>query len=574
MKKSREEVLKLLKKDGIKLCTVSGIFTTKPTIIKWTEENIPEFVVLTSKSYQVVPTKGNREPIITEHSVGNYGNAVGLPNPGMEKGHKELTELRKKHDFKAIVNISIAGCAIQDFITQVRKFDDVADMIELNFSCPHAEEGYGSSIGSSAKLVAEYVRALKKETDALLFPKLTPNVDNVGEIAKAAIDAGADGIVAINTIGPVVYTEPHTSKPILYNPGGRKGGKSGDWVKNIALKQIKEIREAVGPDIPIIGMGGITTGKDVKNMHDAGADVVGIGSVMARVNKMNLPKFVTAIKKDAEEGTDNASEFMLNDRLMEYKPFKINKINEIGDNLRVFELHGSIKYDPSQFAFLWLPEAGEKPFSIALENPLTFVVRRMLFDKENEKGLVTDALFKLNEGDTMMIRGVYGYNAPYPDRKKAVILTGGTGIAVVPKLAEVLKGMGKEVVVYYGVKISNEAVLTDEIGRYAECKVVADDGVLGRVLKVMEEDLKQEDMKNACCYNIGPVQLMFRAMEVQAGSGCSSDDIFSSIEANTMCGVNMCGQCECGGRFTCQEGTFLSKRHLEEKGVDIREMGH
>lgn len=205
MKKQKEEVMKFLLEDRIKLGTVSGIFTTKPNLIQWVDENIPEIELITTKSYQVLPNPGNREPIIVEMGVGSYGNAVGLKNPGMEQGYRDLVELRKRHNLRSYLNVSLSASSIDDFILLIKKFEDVGDMLELNFSCPHAKPGYGSSIGSNPKVVREYMEALRKSTNALLLPKLTPNVDNIGEIAKAAVDAGADGIAAINTVGPEVF---------------------------------------------------------------------------------------------------------------------------------------------------------------------------------------------------------------------------------------------------------------------------------------------------------------------------------------------------------------------------------
>ncbi|GAG37882.1 unnamed protein product, partial [marine sediment metagenome] len=245
-----------------------GIFTTKPSLIEWVDKNIPEIELITSKSYQVKPNPGNKGPIIVEHSVGNFGNAVGLRNPGMDKGHEDLVELRENHNLRSYLNVSLSANSINDFIKLVLKFEDIADILELNFSCPHAKKGFGSSIGSDAKIVQEYMEELRKTTKTLLIPKLTPNVDNIGEIAITALNAGADGISGINTADPIVYIEPNSRKPILYNPNAHKGGKSGEWIKKLTLEKLKEVREAIGPNIPIIGMGGITTGQDVREIRD------------------------------------------------------------------------------------------------------------------------------------------------------------------------------------------------------------------------------------------------------------------------------------------------------------------
>ena len=125
---------------------------------------------------------------------------------------------------------------------------------------------------------------------------------NIGEIALAAVKAGADGIAAINTVGPEVFREPYTGQPVLYNPNGRKGGKSGLWIRETALQKVREIRQAVGEDVPIIGIGGIASTADVLNMREAGADVVGLGSVITRVPSQELlPHYFYSLKKDIED---------------------------------------------------------------------------------------------------------------------------------------------------------------------------------------------------------------------------------------------------------------------------------
>ena len=162
----------------------------------------------------------------------NFGNSVGLRNPGLEAALPLFQNLRQK-GLRAWLNVSLSADNPEDFATLVRAFDNLADSVELNFSCPHAKSGYGASIGVDKGIASEYVRRICEifpERDCLLFVKLTPNVDNIGEIAKAVIDAGADGISAINTVGPIVHVDPVSGKPILQNAIGGKGGMSGTWV--------------------------------------------------------------------------------------------------------------------------------------------------------------------------------------------------------------------------------------------------------------------------------------------------------------------------------------------------------
>lgn len=566
--KSKKQVLDFLLEDRIKLATVSGIFTTKPNLIKWVDTFIPSIELITTKSYTPKPRTGNREPIIAELDVGNFANAVGLRNPGMEQGYQDLSKLRDNYELRSYLNVSLSGNTIDDFIALIKRFEDIADILELNFSCPNVPVG-GSSIGCNVNLIKEYMRELRKVTNTLLFPKLTPNVDDIGAIAATAIEHGADGLSGINTYAPEEYFEPHTGKTILYNPNGHIGGKSGNWIRDAAVKKINEMRRAIGPYYPIIGMGGVTTGEDVRKMRDAGANVIGIGSAFARVPMKLRPDYVLALKDDAEQETDFASEFLLQKRLAQYFPYKITKIKELEKNLRIFELDWHLDYEASQFAFLWIPEVGEKPFSIAKSDPLTFIIKKREYDLEKEQGLFTHALFQLQEGDELMIRSIYGADTPYSLKNNAYIVAGGTGIAVVPKLIEELHKQGKNITVYYGITDENQIVFENEIIKYAKYIPVADNGIQGRVLEIMQQDLNTEKLANSCFYNIGPVQLMKKAMNIQEKLGASSSDIYSSIETNNMCGIGICGECECGGVLTCHDGTFFSLDYLKDNKIDI-----
>ncbi len=151
--KSKSEVLRILKRNTVSFATVSGIVTTRPGVIQRIDMEIPEISVITTKSYQVNPNQGNREPIIVEPEEGSFGNAVGLRNPGMVKGYEDLLSLRTERPLSAVLNVSVSGNSVEEFITLVKKFEDVADIIELNFSCPHAAGGYGMSIGTDPEIV-------------------------------------------------------------------------------------------------------------------------------------------------------------------------------------------------------------------------------------------------------------------------------------------------------------------------------------------------------------------------------------------------------------------------------------
>ena len=582
---SKTDIVHIMKKGGIRFATVSGILTTKPGIIDWVDRNVPEIGIITTKSYQVLPNPGNREPIIVEERYGCFGNAVGLRNPGMEQGIRELAALRRKRTLRAMLNVSLSASNPEDFITLVTGFEDTADMFELNFSCPHAAAGFGSSIGTDPNLVKEYTTLIRAATKLPLFIKLTPNTEHIGSIAEAAVSAGADGISAINTVGPDVYYEPVTGEPVLSNPNGHKGGKSGKWIREIARNSISQIRAAVGNGVPVIGMGGVFTAEDVQQIIAAGADTVGLGTVFAQVGQAHIPAFIKQLKHDAEQfvpGYPRNSPpglFLSQKRVAQYTPFKVKAIDEEGE-LRVISLEGNIQAEPSQYVFLWIPGTGEKPFSIVQTDPLTFLIRKRDYTPESWKGLTSHALFTLLPGDTIMVRGPYGKSiSPGPQKGKVHILAGGTGTAVVPLLYHYFMKLEREVEVWVGTRNESDRKLIQlHLLQHIPAKMFVDDHGVCTVLKEIEGELlalpgKTADLQEeSVFFNIGPLPFMELAAAIELKAGVSPRSIYLSLETNTMCGIGLCGECACGDTLTCQEGTFLSLAHIEHHDIDLKDL--
>ena len=149
------------KRGEMHLATVSGVATTKKELIELFDRKIPSIDIITTKSFQVKPNPGNREPVVCSPSPGNFGNSVGLRNPGMDVIIPELREIRE-HGMRALLNVSLSASSPEDFITLVKASDPYADMLELNFSCPHAAAGYGASIGSDKDIASSYVKAINE----------------------------------------------------------------------------------------------------------------------------------------------------------------------------------------------------------------------------------------------------------------------------------------------------------------------------------------------------------------------------------------------------------------------------
>lgn len=221
----------------------------------------------------LTPTErlGNPAPRIAETPQGIL-NCVGLQNPGIDRFIEEQIPFLRQYDTKIIANVS--GNTVEEYEGMVEKISDAdVDLIEMNISCPNVKCG-GMAFGTQPKMVEEVVSAAKAKAKKPLIVKLSPNVTDIAEIARAAEFAGADALSLINTLlGMRIDIEKR--KPILSNV---MGGLSGPAVFPVAVRMVYQVRKAVS--VPILGMGGIRTGRDIVEMMLAGADAVAMGTVM------------------------------------------------------------------------------------------------------------------------------------------------------------------------------------------------------------------------------------------------------------------------------------------------------
>ncbi len=203
---------------------------------------------------------------------GGLINSMGLPNSGVDEYVKELDQALGMLRIPLIV--SIYGCSAEDYRdVAARMGERKIAAVELNVSCPHVKE-VGVEIGQKAEILYEVVKEVKAAVKVPVLVKLTPNVSSITSLAKAAEEAGADGLTAINTVKAMAI-DIATGRPIL---GGRYGGLSGPVIKPIALRCVYEIFEAV--KIPLIGCGGITTWEDAVEFLLAGASALQIGTAL------------------------------------------------------------------------------------------------------------------------------------------------------------------------------------------------------------------------------------------------------------------------------------------------------
>ncbi|MCR5353549.1 MAG: dihydroorotate dehydrogenase [Clostridiales bacterium] len=258
---------------GVKLdnpiIPASGTFGFGYEFADWYDINVLGSISLKGTTKE--PRFGNPTPRIAEIPSGLL-NSVGLQNPGVDDViEKEIPRLAKCFSKPLIANIS--GFSVEDYVYCAEKFDKVSQVgiLEINISCPNVHGG-GMSFGTSPKDAAKVTFAVKKAVKKPVYIKLTPNVTDIAEIARAVEEAGADGISLINTpLG--MRIDISRRKPILSN---KTGGMSGPCVLPLALRMVFQAYEAV--KIPIIGMGGISSANDVIEMMLAGASAVQVGA--------------------------------------------------------------------------------------------------------------------------------------------------------------------------------------------------------------------------------------------------------------------------------------------------------
>ncbi len=269
--------------------TASGTFGSGMEYGEFVDLNKLGAVV--TKGVANVPWPGNPTPRVAE-TYGGMLNAIGLQNPGIEVFVERDLEFLKQYDTKVIVNV--CGKSIEDYVEVVERLSDEAvDMLEINVSCPNVKEG-AIAFGQNAKALSEITAEIKKKAKQPVIMKLSPNVTDITEMAKAAEAAGADALSLINTITGMKI-DIHKRAFALAN---KTGGMSGPAIKPVAVRMVYQVANAVR--IPIIGMGGIANAEDAIEFMMAGATAVSIGA-MNFINPYATVETVAGIEKFMQE---------------------------------------------------------------------------------------------------------------------------------------------------------------------------------------------------------------------------------------------------------------------------------
>ena len=265
---------------------VCGVYLRNPTVLASGILGLSEDLLIrvgeagagavVTKSCGLVPRAGYPNPVVADWGAGLI-NAVGLSNPGVDATMEEVRTAKRVLKPKGVAVIaSIFAESVWDFGVVAQKISPAEpDLIEVNISCPNVEHEFGQFFCATPYVAAQVTRRVKQSTNIPIIVKLSPNEANIAEIARAVVDAGADAVSAVNTLGPGMVLDIESRAPVISN---RIGGISGPAIHPIAVRCVNDIAKTVR--VPIIGIGGNATARDAIEMIIAGASAVGIGSAI------------------------------------------------------------------------------------------------------------------------------------------------------------------------------------------------------------------------------------------------------------------------------------------------------
>lgn len=517
----------------------SGVIATNAKTLERVAREIPQLGILTTKSIGLRPREGHREPIFTQYAPGCFMNAVGLTNPGADGFARQLEQIALPPE--RFLLISIFGGTVDEFVQVAQRLAPYADGLELNLSCPNAQ-GYGMSMGQDAAIVHKVVKAVKQAVAVPVIPKLTPNAPDIGVIARAAADAGADAICAINTVGPGYFTVD--GQPVLTNV---YGGMSGKGILPLGLKCVKQIAAAV--NAPIIGGGGISSAADARAYADAGAAMFSVGTALTGLSTPELRAYFAALERDFDEKTTLAPA-LLKTPDVSFTPYQLRENRRLAPDLSLLVFDRDLAILPGQFIFAWLPGVGEKPFSVLDDAPLTLSIQR--------RGCFTEKLCDLPAGSTVYVRGPYGAPVTLPPHRKPVLVCGGCGMAAVYHIAKTAPGAE----LFIGARDAQHLFYLEHARSVAEVHVSTEDGSAGQrglVTDLLQARLRQGQFgENTAFFNCGPSRMIERTTAIEAAC-VAPEFIYNSIDYVTKCGVGVCGSCAApDGRRLCVDGPFFA----------------
>jgi len=540
----------------------SGIRCTHASTIAKCFSEIGPIGVITTKSISLSPRKGYREPIYARYAHGCYINAVGLANPGAESFLAEFEGIEIPSD--KFLLVSLFGAGVESFVGAARILRPVADGFELNMSCPHAK-GYGVEIGQDTQLLKDITAAVAGAAGVPVIVKLPATLPGLDRTAQAAIAAGATGLTLINTIGPAMAAVGDV--PILHN---KFGGLSGDGIRPLGLRAVKQVRDALGPGPLIIGMGGIASAEHVRQYLAAGADLFGVGSALTGMDSAAMCEYFNALQQDLCQGAAARARRTSCEALMsmEYVPTRIASRLRINPRLfrLVLESLPGCCHDgdlAGKYFFLCVPGIGEKPFAVFSTQEKSIIVRVV--------GEFTAYLAELQAGAEVLLRGPYGRSFPKLGDCTLVLVGGGTGIASLLEVAHRCRNSGRQIFVL-GARSQDEFFDLERFRELGAVSLATDDGTLGfhgyvsDLLREFVAEIPAHERGRLVFINCGPEPMVWECFSIEKAV-VPETRIYGSIEYMTSCGVGICGKCASpSGALTCIDGPFLPLRDFQPRG--------
>lgn len=558
--KSFYEKIRLGKKiiDG-RFVIPSGIRCTDPKAIE-RYFDIESVGVITTKSISFKSKKGYKEPLFIKYGENSYINAVGLSNPGAAAFKEGLSQIKVPEN--KFLLVSIFGKDVEEFFEAAQILYDYADGFELNMSCPHAK-GYGLQVGNDAALVGAIVKKIAENFDIPVFVKLSATIPDVTRTARIAVENGAAGITAVNTLGPSI--EYISEMPVLSN---REGGMSGEAIRPMGLKAVIDIRKEIGYNPVIIGIGGIFNKKDVDSYNMAGADFFGIGSALVGLNTDEAEEYLNTMRWDLIRNRPEESYTLKPVKNMDYRKCTIENKEKLKKDLYKITLSKWKGYEEcvntaGKFYFIMISEIGEKPFALFSYENREIIVKRV--------GQFTQELTKLKVGDVVYIRGPYGKDIVEYANVYINLVGGGTGISPIYEIARKYMANNK-VRFFLGGKEKEDIFEKKSFEKIGEVNAATEDGSVGTKGTVADliRDYTFEIEEEQIFINVGP-KAMIESVYGYEKNVTKEDNIWVSIEYQTSCGVGICGKCVTEqGAISCVDGPFLRV----ENALKIKECQH
>lgn len=526
----------------------SGTVGISAPTIELLAHKIPQLGFITTKSISALPHKGHKPPIFAQFEPYSGINAVGLDNPGAEAFAEDLAKIKLPKDFFLLV--SIFGADPDEFISAAKPLIPFADGFELNFSCPHSDK-FGLKVGENLDLAIQIIKAILA-LGKPVFVKLSPKMD-ITYVVNNTQGLGIAGYTAINTLGPTPFLID--GKAVLTN---KVGGLSGRAITDVALRCIREVRHDTR--LTIIGCGGISTGEDVCAAMRAGANFYAIGTGLMGMDIGQKVEYFRLLTADVRNGSNKAATILASVAKtvwpnMVYRPFTVAENRTLAEDLfflRFKEALISGENTAGQFVFAWLPEKGERPFSILTDSPLSLLI--------GIKGECTRLMSCLRPGDSIYIRGPHGKVPKL--HGKILLVGGGTGMAGLLQLAQ---QHGEKTTALLGAK--DKKHLFD--GPFRECcqavyshtEKDGPEGMRGLVTDFLEAAIRL--VRPDFCLNCGPEPMIKKAIGIEQRMAINQRRILSSVELYTACGVGICGQCASPRGFSaCVDGSFMAPYQL------------